>query len=334
MSHDAAPLAGDLQPLRPGIESLGPFRYSIRIYWKEIPGSRREAAMMTTMTPNITRRERGAGSDPDLLDVSRLDFSRLDDQRFEVRSGRDFDSVTELMNDRFGGLPSFHRSVRLDLTDDQKWITGETGDLTIPPQLDRMVEPHLRADLEQLISHINRGEGIKTLGILRLNIGLHHDFAREHLEQEGSGTHPLIRAAARLVGTRIRVPIVLAVASRKSGDHYESLAVGIRGVTRYCSALVVRPHRDSGRFEVTGGLEAEVKREDIDHPISRILVACGDRVLPRDFFNNYLQRYMVPERRTIVTRLCHYVFSGLQGTGADDSSCTVIPHHASWRMAS
>ena len=215
------------------------------------------------MTNMISRTDqlRGAG-----LASLPLDFSRLDDQRFEVRSERDFDSVTELMNDRFGGLPSFHRSVRLDLTDDQKWITGETGDLTIPPQLDRMVEPHLRADLEQLISHINRGEGTKTLGILRLNIGLHHDFAREHLEQEGSGTHPLIRAAARLVGTRIRVPIVLAVASRKSGDHYESLAVGIRGVTRYCSALVVRPHRDSGRFEVTGGLEAEVKREDIDHP--------------------------------------------------------------------
>lgn len=263
-----------------------------------------------------------------------LDFSRLDDQRFEVESDRDFDSVTELMNARFGGLPSFHRSVRLDLTDDQKMITGETGDLTLPSQLDRIVEPHLRADLEHLISHINRGEGVKTLGILRLYIGLNQEFAQEQLEEASRATHPLIRTIARKVGAHVRVPIVLAVASRKTDDHYESLAVGIRGVTRYPSALVVRPHLESNRFEVTGGLEAEVKRENIDHPISKLLVAFGDRVLPRGFFNDYLQRYMVPERRTIVTRLCHYVFSGLRGTSAEQSLCNVIPHTSTWRMAS
>ena len=77
-----------------------------------------------------------------------------------------------------------------------------------------------------------------------------------------------------------------------------------------------------------------MKRENIDHPISKLLVAFGDRVLPRGFFNDYLQRYMVPERRTIVTRLCHYVFSGLRGTSAEQSLCNVIPHTSTWRMAS
>ena len=36
--------------------------------------------------------------------VEPLDFTQLNDQRFEVESDRDFESVVQLMNDRFGGL--------------------------------------------------------------------------------------------------------------------------------------------------------------------------------------------------------------------------------------
>ena len=268
-----------------------------------------------------------------------LNFARLNDQRFEVRSDRDFQSVAQLMNDRFGGLPSFHSSVRLNLLEEQKLIADETGQLEIPALLAEQVEPHLRADLDHLVDTINRGEGVKSLGILRLEIGLNQEFARQQLDEMGDGTHPWIRKMARWVGSHVRVPILLAVASRKSEEQYESLAVGVRGVTRYSSALVVRPHQvaeggSPGVYEVTGGLEAQVQRENIDHPISALLVACGERVLPRGFFNRYLQRYMVPERRTIVTRLCHYVFSGLQELEAKDSPCTVIAHDHGWQLAS
>jgi len=272
---------------------------------------------MTTMMPHPKKHKR-AGTAP-------LDFSTLDDQRFEVTSGRDFESVTELMNARFSGLPSFHRSVRLDLIDDLKLISGEEGQLSIPRELTELVEDHLRADLEHLIDHVNRGEGVKSLGILRLNIALNDRNAREHLDSEGGPKNSLIRAATRFVGTHVRVPIVLAVASRRNGSHYESLAVGVRGVTRYSSALVVKTRKEPGKFDIIGGLEAEVNPENIDHPISRLLVAFGDSLLPAGFFNNYLNRYMVPERQKIVSKLCHYVFSGLRTTSDDLSACTVTP---------
>ncbi len=265
--------------------------------------------------------------------VDPLDFTRLNDQRFEVESDRDFESVVQLMNDRFGGLPSFHQSVLLDVTGEHKCVSGERGKLQIPAQILALTEQHLKDDLHQLVDYINRGDGIKTLGILCFDIGLNREFAQQQLKDMGSRTPPLLRSVTRFFGSRVKVPIVLAVASRQTGDHYESLAVGIRGVTRYSSALVVKPHGCDGHYEVIGGLEAQVKREDIDHPISSLLVRFGETVLPRGFFNSYLQRYMVPERRRIVTRLCHYVFNGLKSVETDQSECTVVPHNSYWRLA-
>ena len=265
--------------------------------------------------------------------VDPLDFTQLNDQRFEVESQRDFESVVQLMNDRFGGLPSFHQSVLLDVTGEHKCVSGERGKLQIPAQILALTEQHLKDDLQQLVDYINRGDGIKTLGILCFDIGLNREFAQQQLKEMGSRTPPLLRSVTRFFGSRVKVPIVLAVASRQTGDHYESLAVGIRGVTRYSSALVVKPHGCDGRYEVIGGLEAQVRREDIDHPISSLLVRFGETVLPRGFFNSYLQRYMVPERRRIVTRLCHYVFNGLKSVETDQSECTVVSHNNHWRMA-
>lgn len=265
--------------------------------------------------------------------VDPLDFTRLNDQRFEVESDRDFESVVQLMNDRFGGLPSFHQSVLLDVTGEHKCVSGEKGKLQIPAQILALTEQHLKDDLHQLVDYINRGDGIKTLGILCFDIGLNREFAQQQLKDMGSRTSPLLRSVTRFFGSRVKVPIVLAVASRQTGDSYESLAVGIRGVTRYSSALVVKPHGCDGHYEVIGGLEAQVKREDIDHPISSLLVRFGETVLPRGFFNSYLQRYMVPERRRIVTRLCHYVFNGLKSVETDQSECTVVPHNSYWRLA-
>ena len=265
--------------------------------------------------------------------VDPLDFTRLNDQRFEVESDRDFESVVQLMNDRFGGLPSFHQSVLLDVTGEHKCVSGERGKLQIPAQILALTEQHLKDDLHQLVDYINRGDGVKTLGILCFDIGLNKEFAQQQLKEMGGRTHPLLRSVTRFFGSRVKVPIVLAVASRQTGDHYESLAVGIRGVTRYSSALVVKPHACDGRYEVIGGLEAQVRREDIDHPISSLLIRFGDSVLPRGFFNSYLQRYMVPERRRIVTRLCHYVFNGLKSVETDQSECTVVSHNSHWRLA-
>ena len=265
--------------------------------------------------------------------VDSLDFTQLNDQRFEVESHRDFESVVQLMNDRFGGLPSFHQSVLLDVTGEHKCVSGERGKLQIPAQILALTEKHLKNDLQQLVDYINRGDGIKTLGILCFDIGLNREFAQQQLKEMGSRTPPLLRSVTRFFGSRVKVPIVLAVASRQTGDHYESLAVGIRGVTRYSSALVVKPHGCDGRYEVIGGLEAQVRREDIDHPISSLLVRFGETVLPRGFFNSYLQRYMVPERRRIVTRLCHYVFNGLKSVETDQSECTVVSHNSHWRLA-
>ena len=265
--------------------------------------------------------------------VDPLDFTRLNDQRFEVESDRDFESVVQLMNDRFGGLPSFHQSVLLDVTGEHKCVSGERGKLQIPAQILALTEKHLKNDLQQLVDYINRRDGIKTLGILCFDIGLNREFAQQQLKEMGSRTPPLLRSVTRFFGSRVKVPIVLAVASRQTGDHYESLAVGIRGVTRYSSALVVKPHGCDGRYEVIGGLEAQVRREDIDHPISSLLVRFGETVLPRGFFNSYLQRYMVPERRRIVTRLCHYVFNGLKSVETDQSECTVVSRNSHWRLA-
>lgn len=248
-------------------------------------------------------------------DIQALDFARLTDQRFEVKSERDFDAVANLMNRRFGGLPDFHRSVRLTVLEDRKLINAEAADLVVPAELDGLVEPHLRADLEHLIEFINRGEGVKTLGLLKLQVRLNPRYTSEHIAREECDKPALLRKLAGFVGNRVHIPIVLAVASRKNGSSYESLAVGLRGVTRYSSALFVTLMGGSNVYQIEGGLEARVEPRHLDHALSHLLVGSRGRLLSRGFFNRYLERYMNPERGTIVSKLCRHVFSGLKSAG-------------------
>ena len=254
-----------------------------------------------------------------------LDFARMTDQRFRVRSVRAFDAVAALMNRRFAGLPRFHHSVKLSVLEDRKLIEGQRGPLTLPRELGRLVAPHLEADVQQLLGFANRKKGTRTLGMLRLGIRLDARYTTEHIEREGVPQGALMRSLTRFFGHRLQVPVVLAVASRQDGDHYESLAVGVRGVTRYCSALFVSPMGEPSAYRVEGGLEASVAPEHIDHPISALLTRTGRCLLPEKFFDRYLEHYMVPERETIVTRLCRYVFSGLECADADPSGCEVVP---------
>ena len=235
-----------------------------------------------------------------------ISFGSLNHLRLEIGSPASFQQVVDSMEDRFGGLPNFHRSVDLRIHGQKKLVVNRRCALTVPLELERLAQPHLVEDLRDLVEFVNRAPGSKSLGYLKLGIRLNPRHLEKHVERHCRGSLPILRRALSSLGSRVEVPICLAVASRQRGRHYESLAVGIRGLTRYSSSIFLSTTMNQTRFVVEGGLSAVVNMRDIDHPISGLLPLF--QVLPSQFFNEYVQKYMLPERPIIVQRLCDFVF--------------------------
>lgn len=236
-------------------------------------------------------------------------FEDLRQLRQELPSAGSFQQLVESMEDRFVGLPGFHRSVDLHLYEHRRLITGQETPLEAPRELLDLTRGHLARDLEELLAFVNRAPGRRSLGFLELGIRLNPDHLAEHLEHlERAAPGAPVRSLLRAAGSRIEVPIRLALASRQDGEQYESLAVGIRGLSRYTSSIFLSRARARGRFLVEGGLAARVDLEHIDHPISRLLRLVP--VLPASFFDDYVRTYMLPERPAIARRLCEHVFDG------------------------
>ncbi len=244
----------------------------------------------------------------------KANFGSLDQLAFELPATTDFGTLTEWMDHRFDGLPLFHRSIHLQVDLFEKVVQNEGGALEVPEHVFKRTSPHLKKDLDHLMAHIQRDEGIKSFGLLHLSVKLVSENCRETLEKQ-QYPHKSIPRFLQWMGSKVKVPIVLAVASRKTQNHYESLAVGLRGLGHYRSSLTVGHSTDGRGYAVKAGLEAQVSCADIDHLAGKILAFSKGALLPPDFFDTYLQDHLMPEREHIVKTLCEYVFRGCRSPG-------------------
>jgi hypothetical protein len=237
-------------------------------------------------------------------------FKELEYLVFKVTGAATFNEVTTWMDDRFVGLPLFHKSVELGVKRNEKLIQNQDNELRIPDEVFRTTAPHLYGDLKHLIEFIQREPGVKSFGLLHLSVKLSPQLLSQELKKRKKDSSRSLDKLIQIVGERVRVPVILAVASRKTDDYYESLAVGINGVSNYCSVLSVTPQKEEACYLVKAGIEISVLPEHINSFAGKLLDASKDRFLPSDFFNNYLKNHLESEREKIVKTLCEYVFHG------------------------
>lgn len=239
-----------------------------------------------------------------------IDFNELEQLEFKVTGATNFNKVTTWMDDRFEGLPLFHQSVELGVRRVEKLIENQANELRIPDEVYRATAPHLIGDLKHLIDYVQREPGVKSFGLLHLSVKLAPQLLNQELSSRKKDSAMSFDKVLQLVGSRVRVPVLLAVASRKTDDYYESLAVGLNGVSNYSSALYLKPSADKSSYIVKAGLETRVSAKHINNFAGKILNASKNRLLAPDFFNNYLKNHLEPERERIVKTLCEYVFHG------------------------
>ncbi len=240
-----------------------------------------------------------------------INFEDLNTLKFKVNGSTNFNEVTQLMDNRFTGLPFFHKSIDLKVKNFNKIVQNQTGTIIIPKEVEAVIAPHLQNDLRHLIAYIQREPGTKSFGLIHLSVKFPFRLLNKEFNNLGRGLPRIFKNLFIYMGSRVKVPVVLAVASRKTNNHYESLAVGLSGISRYCSALYVHPLKEGG-YIVKGGLEVEVFSQHISHNLGRLIHKTKDYLLPYDFFNMYLKKNLTPEREKIVEKLCKYVFGGCQ----------------------
>lgn len=236
-------------------------------------------------------------------------FSDLENFVYDIESLENFDTVTKWMEGRFKGLPIFHKSVHLKVKRLEKLIEEEAGQLRIPKAVLKMADPHLKHELNELISYMQHNDGVKSFGLLHLSVKLMPHLLQHELKKYRGHGRQLPNYLLK-IGSLIEVPIILAVASRKANDYYESLAVGLSGIGSYRSALSLFHCESENKYRVHAGLTATVSLEHINHILPEIMNATNCNLLPTGFLNRYLQNHLIPEREQIVKKLCKYVFQG------------------------
>lgn len=237
---------------------------------------------------------------------NRIDFSNLSNQSYKINSTADFDTVCNWMDNRFIGLPLFHQSITIKVKQFDKIIENESDSIKIPKSVFKITNSHLQKDLKHLISYIQREEGYKSFSLLHLTIKLpRHLLNKEFKNHKRINLNPIF-SACKYLGPFIEIPVVLAVASRKSYSYYKSLAVGISGVTRYHSVLNMSFFKDKSEYIIQGNLEAKTSVKHIISPFKKLILKSN--VLPENFFNLYIDNHLNPEREKIIEKLCKYVF--------------------------
>lgn len=243
--------------------------------------------------------------------LHQIDFSELNDFVFGISSSENFNTITKWMDRRFMGLPLFHKSVHLKVKRFEKVIESEPGELLLPKSVYKVTAPHLANDLNHLLNYIQREGGIKSFGLLHLSVKLMpHLLKHEILRYKTHGKS--IPSLLTWLGSQIEVPVILAVASRRTDNNYESLAVGLRGLDSYASALTLCTSANKNGYVVQAGLHTCASLDHIDHSMAKLLNVIDCQLLPKEFFNRYLKNYLIPERQDIVKALCEYVFHGCQ----------------------
>jgi|GEM_PF-4102880 len=219
-----------------------------------------------------------------------------------------FDAIVRGMENRFTGLPQFHQSIRLKVKDIRNCETGDNEFKTPPKSVWEWTAPHLVSDLLALFEHMRGKSGNKSCKLLFLEIGLPYAPLRQELIRRSGSMASANRYFCQWVGPQIRVPVILAVLSAVTDKYYESLAVGIRGVGAYRSALYISPTTATGSYEISAGLEVSALPCHLDHWTGPVLPSLFSRCLPKDFLTTYFKNHLVPEKEEIVHRLCQYVF--------------------------
>lgn len=237
-----------------------------------------------------------------------LDFSTLDDVTYTVDSSASFETVAKWMENRFVGLPIFHKSIELRVKRYHKVILKEQGELKLPKFIYALTNHGNLDDLRQLLGYVQRESGLKSFGLLYLNVKLKQGLLKSEMNRYRMLGYKIPNLVFK-IGALVEVPITLAVASRKSNNYYESYAIGLNGVKNYQSALTLSLI-ERNRYVVNGGLHTSVYLNNIRHPLINILQNTGCRWLPREFLNRYLKNHLFPEKQMIVKELCNYVFNG------------------------
>ncbi len=238
--------------------------------------------------------------------IKNINFLNLGDSSYRISSSANFDTVCKWMDNRFWGLPFFHESVIIKVKKFDTFIEGEFGALKLPEQVYKITSKHLIEDLKSLINFIQRDKGVKSFGLLHLSIKLPQHLLNKEFKKLHQNKFNPFYSISRFFGSRVSVPMVLAIASRKTDSYYESLAVGVNGVSRYYSILNMESSQNKSEYIVRGNIESQVYLKHVSFPFKKLF--SKNNALPENFFNTYLNNYLKPEREKIVRRLCEYVF--------------------------
>lgn len=237
------------------------------------------------------------------IELPEMDLEDLKTSEISVSSKTDFETVVKWMENRFIGLPQFHTSINLQVLKHQCLIENEKDELMLPEGMRNIEYIQSSKNLHQAITNINKTEGAKSFGLLYLKIKLLPKLLKDQLKDYSKGHRHLVY----LIGSTIRVPVILALLSRKTSNHYESIAIGIKGVTNYNSILEVHAPQSTLEYQIKGGLRVSVEPEDLDH---LFLNKIRPFINSDNLINQYLGQYLIPEKKEIIRKLCEFTFNG------------------------
>ncbi|UJH68420.1 hypothetical protein [Allomuricauda sp. SCSIO 65647] len=238
-----------------------------------------------------------------------VNFEELRHLKLETEATKSFDALIHCMENRFTGLPLFHKSIHLKVLKFEKIIENEVEIPSWQPSVFASAAPHLKKDLFELLNHARNKKGRKSLGLLFLRAKVFPHLLNQELQKRAKSISRTGQLLCRWIGPHIDAPVILAVLSIKTHNRYESLAVGLKGVSTYRSALYLRPLKGGTHYEIEAGLDVEVLPKHLAHRMGPFLDATQSWLLPDDFFDGYLKNYLIPEKEDIVNKLCQYVFN-------------------------
>ena len=245
----------------------------------------------------------------------RIDFPKLATINLRYTSSEDTKTVWHWMENRFYGLPLFHKSVDLRVKYYQKIIEHEKGRLTIPHEIHKKVSPHLKADFKSLLTYLDSDSGIKNFGLLFLSVKLRPNLLKTQIKKKNSGILKVLQPIYWWIGQKTTTTVVLAIASRSNNCCYESLAVGIRGVSHYSSILNIKKQETENTYTIKAGLRVFVSPKHLNHPVIAKILSFSKT---KNILNDYINHHLVPEKKEIVSKLCQYAFNGCMVRNKND----------------
>lgn len=230
-------------------------------------------------------------------------FQPTEDIKLSIKSCENMKVVCEWMENRFFGLPLFHQSVDIKVIGHQSICACKNEQLSIPKNIEKLIAKHLKEDFNRMVDYINSIDGEKTFALLHLKVKLEHNLLRTLMDT--NYPNALKNKFFTFLACNFCAPVTLALASVKTKNNYESLAVGIKGISHYSSVLRLKYSEDQ-TYDIKAGLDVAVNPA---HLAKRFLRTMSRLVDDKSIINEYLEKHLKPEKEQIVKNLCAYVFN-------------------------